>query len=94
MSLTITQTNKNVFSLQGSLNASTASNFYNHFKGVLSQVQNLNINIECVNDVDNNGLLAFYKLYKNAAVFNKQLTVNGNGNQAIYNMLNHYNKIT
>jgi anti-anti-sigma regulatory factor len=83
MALTIREKN-NVFTIEGSINANTASNFQSHLEMLLNAFGELTIDIENVSEIDTNGLAAIRALYDNALNYNRGFFIVGTGCKEIY----------
>jgi len=83
MALTIKEKN-NVFTVEGSINASTARHFQSHFEMLLNTFRELTIDIESVSEIDKNGLAAIKVLYDNALSNNRAFFILGTGCKEIY----------
>ena len=75
------------FKIEGPLNASTSTNLYQHFEGLLMVLQTVEIDLEEVSYIDNNGLVALYKLIKKAYVLNRTLELTGSVSKKLHNDL-------
>ena len=82
MALKITQEN-GTYMVSGNLNGTTAFEFYNHFEMILTQEGHLELNVEQLSQLDNNGIMALYKLYRKSLVFNQGFIITGEGSEAI-----------
>lgn len=78
MALTILR-NKNTFTVEGKINAETASNFKTHINLVLNCLKGLTIDISKVTEIDTNGIEAFKVVYNNAKSWNKPFEIVGKG---------------
>ncbi|WP_178987245.1 STAS domain-containing protein [Winogradskyella schleiferi] len=83
MALTIKEKN-NVFTVEGSINASTARHFQSHFQMLLNTFGELTIDIENVSEIDKNGLAAIKVLYENALSKNRAFFILGTGCKDTY----------
>ena len=88
MALTIKE-NNNVFTVEGSINASTARHFQSHFEMLLNAFGELTIDIEKVSEIDTNGLAALRALYDNALNYNRGFFIVGNGCKEISDELRY-----
>lgn len=86
MALTIKE-NHGVYSVVGSLNATTATNFQMYFENILNTSDTLTIDIENIEEIDYNGVNAIKILYVNAKTTDKHLLIIGNVSEHIYNSL-------
>lgn len=67
MELTILR-NNNTFTLEGKINASTASNFKTHFNMTLNCIKDLTIDINKVTEIDTYGVEAIKSIYINSKI--------------------------
>jgi len=65
MALTILR-HKNTFTVEGNINATTASYFKTHFNLSLNSLKNVTIDISKVTEIDTNGVEALKAIYNNA----------------------------
>ncbi|MGB6269675.1 MAG: STAS domain-containing protein [Olleya sp.] len=86
MALTISR-NNNTFTVEGKLNACTASNFKTHFNLTLNCLKDLTIDISKVNEIDTNGVAALKVIYDNAKSWNKPFSIVGKGCKDVYEEL-------
>lgn len=86
MALTILR-NENTFTVEGRINASTASNFKTHFNMTLNSLKDLTIDISKVTEIDTNGVAALKVIYNNAKSWNKPFYIVGKGCKEIYEEL-------
>jgi anti-anti-sigma regulatory factor len=86
MALKITR-NKKAFTVEGQINASTASYFKTHFILTLNAISDLTIDISKVSEIDSNGMTAFKTIYNSAKSWEKPFSIIGLGSQDIYEEL-------
>jgi ABC-type transporter Mla MlaB component len=86
MSLKITH-NEKAFSVEGKINASTASYVKTHFNLMLNTLNDLTIDISHVSEIDSNGVSAFQSIYNNAIAWQKPFSIIGLGSADIYEEL-------
>ncbi len=84
--------NNGVFFAEGSINASTSFNFLNHLNHLIQNQQKLTLNLDSVKKIDNNGVFALYKAYKNAIVKNVDFKIIGKRSSSILKQFNVPNK--
>ena len=87
MALKIKEQN-GTFKVEGPLNASTSNVLYYHFENLLNVLESVELNLDGVNTIDTNGLIALYKLYKKASILNRALVFTGSKSDRIYLELN------
>ena len=87
MALTIKEQN-GIFFAQGIINSSTSELFKNHIEFLLNFQNSLEINIDAITKIDTNGLLAFYKLYKKALIYNIDFKITGKGCEELLQEIN------
>tara|TARA_R110001583_G_scaffold153677_1_gene305395 strand:+ start:224 stop:505 length:282 start_codon:yes stop_codon:yes gene_type:complete len=83
MALTIKE-HHGLFSVAGSINATTAKHFQTHFENILNVSGDLTIDIENINEIDEDGINAIRVLYNNAITFDRGFLIIGNVSQNIY----------
>ncbi|WP_026754798.1 STAS domain-containing protein [Sediminibacter sp. Hel_I_10] len=83
MALKITR-NENTFTLEGQINACTASNFKTHFMLMLNSMRDITIDISKVTEIDSNGMHAIKSVYNNATSWHKPFYIIGNGCKEIF----------
>ena len=86
MALTIKE-NHGVYSVVGSLDETTATNFQMYFENILNTSDTLTIDIGNIEEINTNGINAIKTLYVNAKTTDKHLLIIGNVSEHIYNSL-------
>ena len=87
MALQITEQN-GTFLVHGQLNSITTRSFIIHFKYIIEQHNNVVINIDCVTEIDEDGLEGIKSLIAIALLNHKMFSVIGNGCKDIYQDFN------
>ena len=90
MALKITEQNGTFFA-EGTINSSTAESFKNHLQSLLTVQKSLVLNIDAVVKIDTNGLLALYKIYKNALIYNFDFKITGERSLELFEQFNYSN---
>lgn len=75
------------FEIKGSLNKSNVHKFNSHFENIFNKTSRLVINIDDLSNIDNYGVLAFEKLYKQSLEKHKKLFITGFGCREMYEHL-------
>ncbi|WP_052467068.1 STAS domain-containing protein [Psychroserpens damuponensis] len=83
MALQILEQN-GIFNLHGRLTTATSQSFLNHFKNIITSVNDVTINIDKVSEIDATGMSAIRVLYDNALQYNRNFFIIGNGCKEIY----------
>ncbi|WP_370226493.1 STAS domain-containing protein [Mesoflavibacter sp.] len=86
MALTITR-DKTLFEIVGRIDTSTVKSFETHLKLMLTNLEDLTLNIDKVSKIDASGMKAIRNLYDNAISNNKKLCITGLGCKEIYEEL-------
>ncbi|GGD11653.1 STAS domain-containing protein [Hyunsoonleella pacifica] len=86
MALKITQ-KKEIFSVFGIINNTTALNFQNHISLAMKDVKELIIDIENVTTIDSAGMKALRAIYANCMTNNKRIYIIGTGCKEVYDDL-------
>ncbi|WP_417556727.1 STAS domain-containing protein [Mesoflavibacter zeaxanthinifaciens] len=86
MALTITR-DKTLFEIVGRIDTSTVKSFETHLKLMLTNLEDLTLNIDKVSKIDASGMKAIRNLYDNAMSSNKKLCITGLGCKEIYEEL-------
>lgn len=79
--------NDNTFTLEGQIDATTASSFQTHFNITLNTLENLTIDINKVTQIDAKGMNAFKVIYNNAKSWDKPFVIVGLGCKDVYEEL-------
>lgn len=86
MALKITQ-NKEIFSVSGIINTTTALNFQNHISLAMKDIKELVIDIENVTSIDSAGMKAIRVIYADCMSNNKRIYIVGTGCKEVYDDL-------
>lgn len=86
MSLQIT-TIKDTIIAKGSLNASTVNSFKEHINYLFSSGKSVNLNLDKLSNIDNNGLFAIYKLVKDSSAKNQRLIMVGKKSSEVFSSI-------
>ncbi|MBF4984668.1 hypothetical protein FNJ87_10110 [Nonlabens mediterrranea] len=84
MSLTIKRT-QGIYQLSGILNATTSNCLVNHINFLLDEEAEVNINIDGLKLIDQNGVAAFMTIMSYSLRPDKNIYISGNGYKDIYN---------
>lgn len=75
---------KDTIIAKGSLNAHTVKNFKKDITLLFKSKNEVNLNVDKITTIDNNGLLAIYKLIKDSNVRNLKFNMVGRKSSNIY----------
>ena len=81
----VIENNNNVYELTGSLVKLNIHLFQNRFQNIFDKKNDLTINIVDLEKIDDFGINAIDKLYNEAILKQKRLSIIGSGNQKLFN---------
>ncbi|TXE14990.1 hypothetical protein FUA26_00335 [Seonamhaeicola algicola] len=80
--------NNGIYFAEGTINASTSFNLLTHLNHLINSEKSLTLNLDLVKNIDNNGVFAIYKAYKNALIKNVNFKLTGKKSNAILKQFN------
>lgn len=75
--------------VKGVITAATVVYFQKTLQAFLNRKRLLILNLDQVSKIDNNGLFALYKFYRNTSIGNLEFKIVGNHYREIYNEFNY-----
>lgn len=76
-----------VLHIKGTVNSSSFVQLRTALQNVFNSQNTIHLNLDKTKNIDSNGILVLYKLYKKAKIHNKEFKILGNKGPRIYNQI-------